>query len=288
MYTNSAFLNNSQISFKDTSKPLIISSCGTYRLYSIHKLPTLRPKGRVDYQLLYIAAGKAHFFFDGKEEIISAGHMVLYRPKEPQKYVYYGSEKTEVYWVHFTGGEVKQILNYYQIPAEKHIFYCGTSAEYQWLFRQMIQELQTCRPNYEELLSMMLRQIFLLANRQIQEKKGNNYIQEEIEKATYYFNDNYHKDISIEEYAASRHVSTCWFIRSFKHYTGMTPMQYILSIRIANAQNLLETTSYTISEIAAIVGYDNPLYFSRLFKKQKGVSPKEYRSTLFRFTSSQQ
>ena len=57
----------------------------------------------------------------------------------------------------------------------------------------------------------------------------------------------------------------------------MTPMQYILSIRIANAQNLLETTGYTISEIAAIVGYDNPLYFSRIFKKQKGLSPKEYR-----------
>ena len=134
-----------------------------------------------------------------------------------------------------------------------------------------------CRPGYEELLTLMLRQIFLLMDRQLQEKKGNSYIQEEIEKATYYFNENYHKDISIEEYAASRHVSTCWFIRSFKHYTGMTPMQYVLSIRIANAQNLLETTGYTISEIAAIVGYDNPLYFSRIFKKQKGLSPKEYR-----------
>ena len=57
----------------------------------------------------------------------------------------------------------------------------------------------------------------------------------------------------------------------------MPPMQYILSIRIANAQNLLETTAYTVSEIAAIVGYDNPLYFSRLFKKQLGMSPTEYR-----------
>lgn len=277
MYTNTANLNNSKIAFKDTSKPLIVISCGTYRLYSIQKLPTFRPKGRVDYQLLYVAAGKAHFFFDGKEEIVPAGHMVLYRPKEQQKYVYYGVDQTEVYWVHFTGGEIKQILNYYQISSSKHVFYSGTSAEYQWLFRQMIQELQMCRQGYEELLAMMLQQIFLLVNRQIKEKKTNGFIQEEIEKATYYFNDNYHKDISIEEYAASHHISTCWFIRSFKHYTGMTPMQYILSIRIANAQNLLETTGYNISEIAAIVGYDNPLYFSRLFKKQKGISPMEYR-----------
>lgn len=277
MYVNSAFLNHSQISFEDNSKPLIICSCGTYRLHSVTRFPTLRPKGRPDYQLLYIAAGKAHFFFDDKEEIVSAGHMVIYYPKEPQKYIYYGTDKTEVYWVHFTGGAVAQLLNHYQIPTSSHVFYSGTSAEYPWLFRQMIQELKMCRQNYEELLTMMLRQIFLLAGRQLLEKTGDNYIQEEIEKATYYFNDNYHKDISIEEYAASHHMSTCWFIRSFKRYTGMTPMQYVLSIRIANAQNLLKTTNYNISEIAAIVGYDNPLYFSRIFKKQTGLSPKEYR-----------
>lgn len=65
------------------------TSVGTYHLYTRPKLPTWRPKGRKDFQLLYIAAGKAHFHFNGKEEIVTAGHMVLYRPKEPQKYEYY-------------------------------------------------------------------------------------------------------------------------------------------------------------------------------------------------------
>ena len=59
-----------------------------------------------------------------------------------------------------------------------------------------------------------------------------------------------------------------------------SPMQYILSIRINNAVSLLETTDYNVTEISNIVGYDNPLYFSRIFKKQKGVSPSEYRKTL--------
>jgi len=54
-------------------------------------------------------------------------------------------------------------------------------------------------------------------------------------------------------------------------------MQYILSLRMANAQSLLETTEYNISEVAAAVGYDNPLYFSRLFRKHTGMSPSEYR-----------
>ena len=69
MYINSAYLNNSTLDIKDKSKPLIVTSCGTYHLYTRPKLPTWRPRGRLDFQLLYIAAGKAHFFFDGKERI---------------------------------------------------------------------------------------------------------------------------------------------------------------------------------------------------------------------------
>ena len=102
-------------------------------------------------------------------------------------------------------------------------------------------------------------------------------IQKDIEYATYYFNENYNKNINIDKFAISINMSTCWFIRNFKQYNKITPMAYILSMRITNAQSLLETTSYNITEIASIVGYDNPLYFSRLFKKQTGLSPTEYR-----------
>ena len=49
---------------------------------------------------------------------------------------------------------------------------------------------------------------------------------------------------------------------------------------MVNAQSLLENTEYNIGEIAEIVGYDNPLYFSRVFKKEYGVSPAQYRKNL--------
>ena len=265
----------------DHSKSLVVTSCGYYRVHSRPVVSTERPKGRKDYQLLYIAKGKGYFYFDGldgKETVITEGNMILFRPGEIQYYYYHAPDKTEVYWVHFTGRMVDGILDNYELPHSENVFYTGTSPDYAWLYRQMIQELQLCRPNYEELMSLMLRHIFIMINRYLKEgKKSGSEIQNEIERATHYFNENYNKPINIDEYAESRHMSTCWFIRCFKQILKVTPMQYILSLRMANAQSLLEGTKYNISEIAEYVGYDNPLYFSRLFHKHVGVSPSEYR-----------
>ena len=71
--------------------------------------------------------------------------MVVYRPKEPQRYIYYGVDQTEVYWVHFTGNNVKNMLRSYGIPDDMRIINTGTSPEYARIFKQMIQELQRCQ-----------------------------------------------------------------------------------------------------------------------------------------------
>ena len=88
MYLNTGYLNHSHMDFKDKSRPLIVGSCGTYRLSRHPKLPTYRPRGRLDYQIIYITAGCGHFHFDNvnNETIVPAGNIVLYRPKELQKY----------------------------------------------------------------------------------------------------------------------------------------------------------------------------------------------------------
>ncbi|MBQ3559329.1 MAG: AraC family transcriptional regulator [Agathobacter sp.] len=279
MYTSNAYLNNTLLDIKDKSKPLIVTSCGTYHLYTRPILPTWRPRGRLDFQLLYIASGKAHFHIDGEEKIVTAGHMVLYRPKEPQKYEYYGEDQTEVYWVHFTGGDVTNILRSYGLTKDKKVFYCGSDLEYKNHFRAMIQELQMGKDDYPEMLEIHLRQIFIKLHRYFNtvSKVDNNQIVEDIDQAMLYFAEHYNENICIEDYAKGHHMSTSWFIRNFKQYTGSTPMQYILSKRIYNATALLQNEQYNITEISTIVGYDNPLYFSRIFKKIKGISPSEYR-----------
>lgn len=282
MYINSGYLNNSRLPFKDKSKALIVGSCGAYRLRTKERLPTWRPKGRLDYQLLYVASGKAFFYFNGEPREVPAGHMVLFQPRQEQRYEYYAADRPEVYWVHFTGSDVKNILRHYDIPLDRNVIYSGSSATYAYLFKEMINELQTCRTGYQELLEMYLRQIFLLVQRSWEERMPtvSSYLQEEIDYARKYFNEHYNEDISIEDYAQSRGMSVSWFLRNFKQMTMKSPMQYILNIRINNAVSLLETTDYNVTEISTIVGYDNPLYFSRIFKKQKGISPSDYRKTL--------
>ena len=281
MYINSGYLNNSRTDFKDNSTPLVVGSCGTYRLKTRPKLPTYWQKGRRDYQILYVANGKTHFWFDGREEIVSTGHMVLYKPEEIQKYVYYLEDNPEVFWIHFTGRDVKNILAYHGISLDEHVFYCGVLPDYKALFRKIIQELQLCRYGYEDYIASLFNDILLLVDRQQHEqKKATGNVQEQIERAAAYFNENYNTKISIDDYAESLHISTNGFIHNFKQYAGMSPAQYILSLRMVNAQSLLERTTYNIKEISEIVGYENPLYFSRVFKKEIGKSPAQYRKEM--------
>lgn len=172
MYLNTGYLNRSLVDFKDKSRPLIVGSCGNYRLSSHPKMPTNRPRGRLDYQIIYISSGLGHFHFGTveNETIVSAGNFVLFRPKELQKYEYYGKYKTEVYWVHFTGSNVKNILKRYGFPDNQRVFHVGTSLEYKQIFLKLITELQQCQSNYEEMLAFLLHSLLIIFSRDIKKR----------------------------------------------------------------------------------------------------------------------
>lgn len=279
MFANTSYLNNSILEFTDISKPLVVGSCGHYRFSGNDRFHTRRPGGRVDYQLLYVAAGKAHFYLAGEDRILTAGNMVLYLPGEMQDYVYYGEDQPEIFWVHFTGSEVDEMLKHYGIT--ESTFFSGSGEIYAQLFKQMISELKTCRQDYEELLAMYLRQIFIQIHRSsdLGRSETEPKLRAEMEIALQYFHEHYMEPIGIEEYARSRGMSVSWFLRCFRQYTKQSPMQYITAVRLNNAVELLENTNCNIAEIAAMTGYENPLYFSRIFRKVKGMSPSQYRKT---------
>ncbi|MBQ4511073.1 MAG: helix-turn-helix transcriptional regulator, partial [Clostridia bacterium] len=169
-------------------------------------------------------------------------------------------------------------LERYELPHDENVFYTGVSPDYPWIYDQMIRELQLKRVNYEDMISLYMHHILITINRYIKEgRETKNNTINNIERAAHYFKDNYNKQISIEQYAAEHLMSVNWFIHSFKSVMKMSPMQYIISLRIAMAKGYLENSTKNIAEISNEVGYENALYFSRLFRKYTGMTPTEYR-----------
>ncbi len=95
-----------------------------------------------------------------------------------------------------------------------------------------------------------------------------------------YLESNWNRDVKISEVAERCGVSETYFRRIFTKWSGMSPIEYRNSLRIANAKSLLSRRSVSIAEVSYAVGFDDQFYFSRIFKKITGISPKDYRLSL--------
>lgn len=98
-----------------------------------------------------------------------------------------------------------------------------------------------------------------------------------IETAKAYIQNNYSKDISLDDVSRVVNISPYYFSKIFKEDTGENFIEYLTGIRINRAKELLDTTEYSMKEICCMVGYSDPNYFSRSFKKNVGVTPTEYK-----------
>jgi YesN/AraC family two-component response regulator len=98
-----------------------------------------------------------------------------------------------------------------------------------------------------------------------------------ISKAIIMINDRFGEEISMSDVARELKISLGYFHRAFRKRTGQPPHDYLHQLRISRASNLLLQSSLPLSRISEMCGYRDPLYFSRAFKKTKGVSPSEFR-----------
>lgn len=96
----------------------------------------------------------------------------------------------------------------------------------------------------------------------------------------------YKQDMNYQDIASMFNVSYHHMLHIFKEYTGKTMVEYINALRIEKACQLLRSTDDTITTIATIVGYNDPNYFTRLFKKVKGHSPKKYKKEAITYIAS--
>ena len=111
-----------------------------------------------------------------------------------------------------------------------------------------------------------------------EESQTSNSLQnKEIDLAMQYINDNFNKDINLAMVSNHVSISYSYFSLIFKDRTGVSFTDYLKSVRIDKAKQLLKNTDKKVYEIAGLVGYENPKQFMKVFRKTTGISPSEYR-----------
>ncbi len=255
---------------------LILNSCGIEKFFD-KSFEQLREKGRVDYQLIYVAEGVCHLTTDGVHRKVPKGSIILFRPKERQQYAFKAEDKAVSYYIHFTGSACEQILTKLGIYEIKTA-YIGKNLSYEKTFEKMLEEYSVKQFAHNECCTACLLQLFSIAARSIRNKSsgGDGLGRSRAAEACGKISENLNT-VSVQGLARELHLSVGRFSNIFKEYTGKPPHEYIGIMRIEKAKELLLNTDLPIGEIAERTGYYDQNYFSRIFKKMVGVSPKTYR-----------
>jgi AraC-like DNA-binding protein/ligand-binding sensor protein len=129
-----------------------------------------------------------------------------------------------------------------------------------------------------QLLSIFAQQLSLLAGQLLEQAR----LAEPpvITRAKHFIQESFRDDLSLPGVAKECHTSTFYFCKLFKRHTGVNFTEYLSSVRIEKAKNLLLNRELTISAIAYEVGFQSLTHFNRVFKKTLGESPTQYRSRL--------
>ena len=264
-----------------SDEPIHVNSCG-YNFFdpSINRVQIARSKGRLDYQLLYIQEGSGEFLLNGKMEVLKKGSLCFFRPHVPQIYSYSNDETTIAYWVHFSGSWAPQILDSLS-TAEQAVYQIENGLFFSEAILKISRELQVHDYNYDLVCASLLLELITKISRSVNLTPApNTQIGNAFAPALNIMNNQYQRDLSIDEYADLCGMSTYYFVRKFKEFTGYSPHFYVIKVRMERAKEFLLTTNMNISEISYAVGYDNPLYFSRMFKKYTGSSPVNFRKQI--------
>jgi len=100
---------------------------------------------------------------------------------------------------------------------------------------------------------------------------------EKIEESIAYMTQNVNRPLQVSTLAALVNISPSHYFALFKRHTGRAPMDYFTRLRMEKARCLLDTTASSVKEVAAALGYDDPFYFSRVFKSVNQLAPSNYR-----------
>lgn len=261
--------------FNDSILPagLYLASCG----YEKCEGPFFCSPDELDsFRVFNVLDGEGTFEINGEKYDAEKGDFFIFRPGVRIKYSSEGAQKLWTFcWLSFGGTDAE----FYLSETGATGLFLKKRSETRAFYNAVIKCLDLCEGKYgvsqTEVNSKLLEAISALKPRRGQKVRLR--ASEQAERALHFIEYNYMKGITARDVTAELNIDRTHFFRIFKAKTGSSPEQYIMRLRIKKAKELLETTSYTVTETASLVGVSDVYYFSKLFKKAEGISPTEYR-----------
>ena len=237
---------------------------------------TWGPALRDHYLIHYVISGSGVYKVDGKTYDIHAGMMFLVFESSVISYTADVCDPWEYYWVGFNGADAERLIKLSPLCRAKPVLdTCGDD-----IFRTDLLKIYQNSGSSPADEANMVGHLYLFLSHLIalsqQSAKNLSSGAVYIENALKFIQYNYSNKIEISDIASAVRVSRSHLYRIFVKHLSMSPNEYLTKFRINEACALLRNSSLSIGEIANSVGFDDQLYFSRVFKKHKGTSPSKY------------
>jgi AraC family transcriptional regulator, arabinose operon regulatory protein len=239
-----------------------------------------RPQGAEEHILIYCSSGGGWFEIDRQRQALSRGQVLLVPRGKPHRYGANEARPWSIYWAHFGGYDAAAYFSRllplrYTIPVSPE-----TGRQIERLSCECYQVLGTGHTLRSFLLvAHILRHLFgvLLLGRDALDGNAAKVTQHDFVESIDFMHANLSRSLSLTELAHHAGLSASRYSALFKAKTGTAPVQHHIDLRVQAACRLLSTTAMSVKEICNCLGYNDPLYFSRLFKKIMGSSPSTYR-----------
>lgn len=141
--------------------------------------------------------------------------------------------------------------------------------------QRIVNELNTKSKYYQHLVVMYYAELLILIYRHMDEAYLPICTNDSLKKAISFLRMNFYTNITMEEVAQHAGIGVRYLRKLFSHHLNISPLDYLNQIRINKSIDLLKNTELSIKEVCFTCGFKSPQYFSRVFKQQMGISPKE-------------